>query len=54
MAERTPIISPAAAARAYTAGLRTAEQGPQPSTGESRTQLGSARTTGNAAAGTRA
>ncbi|MEU0001961.1 hypothetical protein ABZ069_34140 [Streptomyces microflavus] len=43
-------ISPAAAARAYQQGLAAARRGPLPSTGETRTQLGSARSAGNAAA----
>ncbi|MFS0697779.1 hypothetical protein [Streptomyces nitrosporeus] len=42
-------ISPAAAARAYTAGQAAALQGRRPSTAETRTQLGSARTSGNSA-----
>ncbi|WP_274031469.1 hypothetical protein [Streptomyces sp. MMBL 11-1] len=46
-------ISPADAARAYTAGQTAALQGPRPSTAENRTQLGSARTSGNSAASTR-
>ncbi|MFI7240088.1 hypothetical protein [Streptomyces cyaneofuscatus] len=46
-------ISPYAAARVYQRGQDAARQGPRPSTGETRTQLGSARTSGNAAAPTR-
>ncbi|MFJ8842965.1 hypothetical protein ACIRFF_08685 [Streptomyces cyaneofuscatus] len=53
MAEQPREISPADAARAYKAGQDAARQGPRPSTGETRTQLGSARTSGNAAAPTR-
>lgn len=49
-----PTISSSAAARAYHRGQTAAARGPQPSTAETRTQLGSARTSGNQAAGTRA
>ncbi|MET9096212.1 hypothetical protein ABZX72_29455 [Streptomyces cyaneofuscatus] len=52
-ADEIPEISPADAARAYQAGQAAARQGPRPSTGETRTQLGAARTAGNAAAPTR-
>ncbi|MEV6471583.1 hypothetical protein [Streptomyces sp. NPDC051657] len=40
---------PSDAARAYRQGQANALQGRRPSTGETRTQLGSARTSGNAA-----
>ncbi|WP_176735242.1 hypothetical protein [Streptomyces sp. EN27] len=46
-------ISPADAARQYQAGQAAAREGRRPSTGETRTQLGSARTSGNAAAANR-
>lgn len=46
-------ISPADAARTYTAGQAAALQGRHASTAETRTQLGSARTSGNTAATTR-
>lgn len=52
-ADGLPTISPAAAAKAYRQGQAAAAQGPRPSTQDSRIQLGSARTSGNAAAGTR-
>ncbi|MEU6614461.1 hypothetical protein [Streptomyces parvus] len=52
-AEDVPEISPADAARQYQAGQAAARRAPLPSTGETRTQLGSARTSGNAAATTR-
>lgn len=48
-----PTVTAAAAAAAYRRGQAAAAQGPRPSTGETRTQLGSARTHGNTAAGTR-
>ena len=48
-----PSISPADAARAYQQGQATAQQAPKPSTPDTRTQLGSARTSGNQAASTR-
>ncbi|MEU3268737.1 hypothetical protein [Streptomyces bacillaris] len=54
MARPAGEISPAAAARRYQAGLAAARRAPLPSTGETRTQLGSARTAGNTAAATRA
>ncbi|MEU0309759.1 hypothetical protein [Streptomyces cyaneofuscatus] len=54
MAEQQPgEISPADAARAYQRGQDAAHQGQRPSTAETRTQLGTARTSGNAAAPTR-
>ncbi|MER7696186.1 hypothetical protein [Streptomyces sp. NPDC096095] len=53
MAETPGEVSPADAARAYQAGQAAARRAPLPSTGETRTQLGSARTSGNAAASTR-
>ncbi|WP_329220651.1 hypothetical protein [Streptomyces microflavus] len=46
-------ISPARAAAMYLHRQEAALQGRRPSTGETRTQLGSARTAGNAAATTR-
>ncbi|WP_326677675.1 hypothetical protein [Streptomyces sp. NBC_01237] len=52
-AEKIPGISPAAAARAYTAGQAAARQGRRPSTPETRTDLGNARTQGNAGASAR-
>ncbi|MFF3034658.1 hypothetical protein ACFVS7_27065 [Streptomyces rubiginosohelvolus] len=52
-ADPIPEISPADAARQYQAGLAAARRAPLPSTGETRTQLGSARTSGNAAAANR-
>ncbi|MEV0917864.1 hypothetical protein AB0I93_26850 [Streptomyces sp. NPDC049967] len=48
-----PAAAPADAAHAYRAGLAAAAQAPRPSTGETRTQLGSARTSGNTAAAAR-
>ncbi|MCR8947210.1 hypothetical protein NW249_34555 [Streptomyces sp. OUCMDZ-4982] len=51
-ADPIPEISPAAAARRYQAGLVAARRAPLPSTGETRTQLGAARTAGNTAAAT--
>ncbi|MFJ8844322.1 hypothetical protein ACIRFF_15620 [Streptomyces cyaneofuscatus] len=52
MTEQQPgEISPYAAARAYQRGQDAAREGRRPSTGETRTQLGGARTSGNAAAG---
>ncbi|MFJ8863636.1 hypothetical protein ACIRD8_35115 [Streptomyces sp. NPDC102451] len=42
-----PSTSPAAAAQAYRQGQAAAQQGPRPSTADSRIQLGSARTNGN-------
>ncbi|MFH9769037.1 hypothetical protein ACH4N4_05195 [Streptomyces microflavus] len=54
MARPAGEITPADAARQYQAGLAAARRAPLPSTGETRTQLGSARTAGNAAAGTAA
>ncbi|MFD9952454.1 hypothetical protein [[Kitasatospora] papulosa] len=53
MAKKLPAVSPAAAARAYQQGQAAAQQGPRPSTTETRIQLGSARTSGNQAAGSR-
>jgi len=54
MAEQQPgEISAYAAARAYQRGQDAARRAPLPSTGETRTQLGTARTAGNAAAPTR-
>ncbi|MGW0642360.1 hypothetical protein [Streptomyces badius] len=52
-ADPIPEISPYTAARQYQAGQAAAREGRRPSTGETRTQLGSARTSGNAAASTR-
>ncbi|MFE3378364.1 hypothetical protein [Streptomyces anulatus] len=52
-AEEIPEVSPYTAARVYQAGQAAALQGPRPSTAETRTQLGSARTSGNSAATTR-
>lgn len=49
-----PAISPADAADAYRQGQAAAQQGPKPSTADTRTQLGSSRTSGNTAASTRA
>ncbi|WP_186343477.1 hypothetical protein [Streptomyces sp. CFMR 7] len=54
MARPAGEITPADAARRYQAGLAAARRAPLPSTGETRTQLGAARTAGNAAAATRA
>ncbi|MCR8947143.1 hypothetical protein NW249_34210 [Streptomyces sp. OUCMDZ-4982] len=55
MARPAGEISPTAAARRYQAGLAAAaRRAPLPSTGETRTQLGAARTAGNTAAATRA
>jgi hypothetical protein len=48
-----PAAAASAAARAYRAGQAAAVQAPRPSTGETRTQLGSARTSGNTAAASR-
>ncbi|MFE0243277.1 hypothetical protein ACFWZ0_02500 [[Kitasatospora] papulosa] len=48
-----PAVSPADAAQAYRQGQAAAQQGPRPSTADTRTQLGSARTSGNQAASTR-
>ncbi|MEU8704184.1 hypothetical protein [Streptomyces sp. NPDC048565] len=55
MAKREPLpsTSPAAAADAYRRGQTAAAQGPRPSTADTRTQLGSALTNGNNAAGAR-
>ncbi|MGW1662917.1 hypothetical protein [Streptomyces microflavus] len=53
MARPAGEITPADAARQYQAGQDAARRAPLPSTGETRTQLGSARTAGNAAATTR-
>ncbi|WP_405399220.1 hypothetical protein [Streptomyces microflavus] len=49
MARPAGEISPADAARQYKAGQDAARRAPLPSTAETRTQLGSARTAGNAA-----
>ncbi len=55
MARPAGEISPADAARRYQAGLAAAARRTSlPSTGETRTQLGAARTAGNTAATTRA
>ena len=51
--EQLPSVHPATAAWAYRKGQAAAAQGPQPSTQDSRIQLGSARTSGNTAAGAR-
>lgn len=53
MAKKLPAVTPADAAQAYRQGQAAAQQGPRPSTADSRTQLGSARTSGNQAAGSR-
>ncbi|MDX2624671.1 hypothetical protein PV356_35215 [Streptomyces sp. WI03-5b] len=55
MADRKalPAVTPAAAAQAYRQGQAAAQQGPRPSTQDTRIQLGSARTSGNQAAGSR-
>ncbi|MFE7752153.1 hypothetical protein [Streptomyces sp. NPDC057428] len=48
-----PSVTSADAAKAYQQGQAAAAQGPRPSTTDSRIQLGSARTSGNTAAGSR-
>ncbi|MFG2589072.1 hypothetical protein [Streptomyces sp. NPDC048438] len=48
-----PAVSSISAAQAYSNRRDTAAQGPRPSTTETRIQLGSARTSGNTAAGSR-
>lgn len=53
MAGHLPAVTPAGAAATYRHGQAAAKQGPRPSTADTRTQLGSARTSGNTAAGTR-
>lgn len=53
MAAQLPSISPADAARAHAAGQAAAQQGPRPSTADTRNELARARTAGNAAAATR-
>lgn len=53
MAKKLPSVSPAAAAQDYRQGQAAAAQGQRPSTTDSRIQLGSARTSGNTAAGSR-
>lgn len=53
MAKPLPAVAPADAAATYRQGQAAAKQGPKPSTADTRTQLGSARTSGNTAASTR-
>ncbi|MFE4691730.1 hypothetical protein ACFRH6_16925 [Streptomyces sp. NPDC056749] len=55
MTDRKPLpaVTPAAAAQDYRRGQAAAQQGPRPSTTDTRIQLGSARTSGNQAAGSR-
>jgi hypothetical protein len=53
MADKLPSISPAAAARAHAASQAAAQQGPRPSTPDTRNELARARTAGNSAAATR-
>lgn len=48
-----PSVSSSDAADAYRQGQAAAQQGPRPSTADTRTQLGSARTSGNQAAASR-
>lgn len=50
---KKPAVSSSNAAAAYRQGQAAAKQGPKPSTADTRTQLGSARTSGNNAAGSR-